>query len=233
MDNPRITSPPSALGQNFTANHATQRSSRRTSSQITSKAPFKAASPKSIPNASIPPPPPPLPPPRHIEDIEAGDDPGWKWGNTGSMGRFGEIGSDVDSLHFSPRNWGKHIGGEVEMGPDPFEERRRESIASMHKYKSPTSKHFYDDRFQDEGYHSLSLGSNIAPQLVFSPLLDICTQYNLSGESIHIPCKRKPLHMCTESDINGWTYDHGLSSKIDLCKLTTGQISLGSKASDR
>jgi hypothetical protein len=28
--------------------------------------------------------PPPLPPPRHIEDLRAGHDPGWQWGNTNS-----------------------------------------------------------------------------------------------------------------------------------------------------
>lgn len=28
--------------------------------------------------------PPPLPPPRHIEDLRAGQDPGWQWGNTNS-----------------------------------------------------------------------------------------------------------------------------------------------------
>lgn len=28
--------------------------------------------------------PPPLPPPRHIEELRAGQDPGWLWGNTNS-----------------------------------------------------------------------------------------------------------------------------------------------------
>jgi hypothetical protein len=30
--------------------------------------------------------PPPLPPPRHIEDLRAGQDPGWQWGNTKDTG---------------------------------------------------------------------------------------------------------------------------------------------------
>jgi hypothetical protein len=33
--------------------------------------------------------PPPLPPPRHIEDLRAGRDPGWQWGNTNNDTGFG------------------------------------------------------------------------------------------------------------------------------------------------
>lgn len=37
--------------------------------------------------------PPPLPPPRHIEDLRAGQDSGWQWGNTNSPKDTGFSGS--------------------------------------------------------------------------------------------------------------------------------------------
>ena len=85
------------------------------------------------------------------------------------------------------------------METDPLEERRHSSIASVHNFKAPEYKNSYDDRFKDEGYHSLSLGSNIAHQLVFPPLLDLHIQCNFSEEPFHTRCRRSPLPMCAES----------------------------------
>lgn len=165
MDHPPITSPPSILVQNFTASHGAQRPSRRSSSHTSSKAGPKVAMPVSIPNTRDDFAPPPLPPPRHLDGLDDGHDPGWRWGNTGSKGGFGSSGlSSVSPVSSLRGNWDKNMGIQVDSGR--MEESRRGSSAS--KTKSP-SKEMLEFRFQDEGYHSLS-GSSLAHQSVFSHL---------------------------------------------------------------
>ena len=159
-----MISTPSIHEPDFTANHASQNSTRRNHSYASSK-PFSKTASMSIPNAKDPSSraPPPLPPPRYIDDIDSNHDPGWRWGNSGNRSGFGSIGTGAVSPASSLRqNWDKR------ESPEAFSERRRDSSASV--LPSPTEMH--DIRFQDEGYHSLSGSSNLQiHQLVLSYLL--------------------------------------------------------------
>lgn len=42
--------------------------------------------------------PPPLPPPRHIDNLNAGQDPGWQWGHTNSPRDTGFGGNRLASV---------------------------------------------------------------------------------------------------------------------------------------
>lgn len=42
--------------------------------------------------------PPPLPPPRHIEDLRAGQDPGWQWGHANNLRDTGFSGNHLATV---------------------------------------------------------------------------------------------------------------------------------------
>ncbi|KAI4138834.1 MAG: hypothetical protein L6R39_006583 [Caloplaca ligustica] len=113
--------------------------------------------------------PPPLPPPRYLEDLAAGSDPGWNWGNTPNHGGFGgNFGSSRSSCSSMRGSWDQRM--EDEGFPErPDYSRRGSSNATV---KSPAGfDRTYDfSRNFDEGYHSLS-GSSLSNHRAISPSL--------------------------------------------------------------
>jgi hypothetical protein len=59
--------------------------------------------------------PPPLPPPRHIENLRAGQDPGWQWGHTNSPRDTGFSGN----RHATVRPGSSLYGGSDSHHPRP------------------------------------------------------------------------------------------------------------------
>lgn len=125
--------------------------------------PFSSSSgPMTVPNARSDEQfaPPPLPPPRYLEDLAAGSDPGWNWGNTPNHGGFGgNFGSSRSSCSSMRGSWDQRM--EDEGFPErPDYSRRGSSNATV---KSPAGfDRTYDfSRNFDEGYHSLS-GSSLS-----------------------------------------------------------------------
>jgi hypothetical protein len=57
--------------------------------------------------------PPPLPPPRHIEDLRAGQDPGWQWGNTNSPIDTGFGGNRLATVRPGSSLYGTSASGHV------------------------------------------------------------------------------------------------------------------------
>ena len=149
MDFTPVTSPPSTLVHDHNANYGRRRSASRSAAMPFSRAPV----PLPIPNARYDPAPPPLPPPRYIDDITAGSDPGWAWGNDPKGGSFGKaIESAMPTSNF-PKSWGKNI---VDRPLEPPVFRRRESSTSTVRSPADTSRGIDFARHQDEGYYSLS-----------------------------------------------------------------------------
>ena len=149
MDFTPVTSPPSTTVHDHNANYGRRRSSSRSAAMPFSRAPV----PLAIPNARYDPAPPPLPPPRYIDNITAGSDPGWAWGNEPKEGNFGKARETAMPASNFPKSWGKTIG---QRPLDQPEFRRRESSTSTVRSPSDTSRGFDFARHQDEGYYSLS-----------------------------------------------------------------------------
>lgn len=154
MDFSRVMSPPSILVHDHNGNHGRRRSTSRSAAMPFSSRPV---GPMAIPNTRHDLPPPPLPPPRHIEDLAAGSDPGWTWGN-GPKGSFGKREPSEAGSNF-PKSWtGKMEEDERKYQfPARREFRREEDSSSI--IRSPTDaerRHRDFTRHQDEGYYSMS-----------------------------------------------------------------------------
>lgn len=150
MDFTRVTSPPSILVHDHNANHGRRRSTTRPAAMPSLRAPV----PLAIPNARSNPAPPPLPPPRYIDNITAGSDPGWAWGNDPMGGNFGKAMESARPTSTFPKSWGKNM---EEKGPlDRPDFTRRESSNSTVRSPVDTSRGSDFARYQDEGYYSFS-----------------------------------------------------------------------------
>lgn len=150
MDFTRVTSPPSIQVHDHKANHGRRRSTSRSTAMPFSRPPV----PLAIPNARYDPAPPPLPPPRYIDDITAGSDPGWAWGNDPKDGSFGKARESARPMSNFPKSWGKNM--EEDRPSDLPDFRRRESSTSTVRSPADMGRGFDFARHQDEGYYSLS-----------------------------------------------------------------------------
>lgn len=170
MDFTPVTTPPSTLVHDHNARHGPRQSTSRSGAMPFSRAPV----PLPIPNARYDPAPPPLPPPRYIDDITAGSDPGWAWGNDPKGGEFGKARESAMPMSNFPKSWGKNI---VDRPLDPPEFRRRESSTSTVRSPVDTGRAFDFSRHQDEGYYSLSgpRSSAMSQQSVYN-----CSSYCVS-----------------------------------------------------
>ena len=88
-----------------------------------------------------------------MDDITAGSDPGWAWGNDPKGGNFGKARESAMPMSKFPKSWGKNM---VDRPLDRPEFSRRESSNSTVRSPVDTSKGFDFARHQDEGYYSLS-----------------------------------------------------------------------------
>ena len=149
MDFTPVTSPPSNRVHDHNANHGRRRSTSRSGAMPSSRAP----APLAIPKASYDTAPPPLPPPRYIDEITAGHDPGWEWGNDSKEETFGKARESAMPMSNFPKSWGKNMANRPLDRP---EFRRRESSTSTVRSPSDTGRGFDFARHQDEGYYSLS-----------------------------------------------------------------------------
>lgn len=157
MDLTRVTSPPSILvhDHNGSHSHGRKRSSSRSAGMPFSSRP-PGPMPMAIPNTRHELAPPALPPPKVINDLTAGSDPGWAWGNNPSE-KFGK--ATGSSANF-PKSWGREMGDNRQAQPPPRPQySRRDSSTST--IRSPTEtdrdRRSHDfTRHQDEGYYSLS-----------------------------------------------------------------------------
>ena len=150
MDFTRVTSPPTIQVHDYNANHGQRRSASRSTAMPFSRPPV----PLAIPNAGYDPVPPPLPPPRYIDEITAGSDPGWAWGNDPKEGNFGKARESAKPMSNFPKSWGKPIEEDEPVVWPDF--RRRESSTSTVRSPVDASRVFDIARHQDEGYYSLS-----------------------------------------------------------------------------
>lgn len=159
MDSTRVTSTPSILVHDHNGNHGRRRSTSRSAGlPSSSRPPGPMPAPMAIPNTRHDLPPPPLPPPRIIDDLIAGNDPGWTWGNDHSGGFGGkQSASMVAGQHF-PKSWDRRMEDNKHPGrPERPQFARRESSTTT--VRSPTDaerRHRDFARQQDEGYYSLS-----------------------------------------------------------------------------
>ena len=103
--------------------------------------------------------PPPLPPPRHIEDIRAGQDPGWQWGNTNSPRDTGFGGNRLATVRPGSSLYGG-AGGSQARPRQPsadYDFRAREpSISlSLDDMSSENSQEHTDDERAAKTRHPL------------------------------------------------------------------------------
>lgn len=167
MDISRVTSPPSIRVYDFNGNDG--RSARS----------LREQGGKPIPNTNQVDVPPPLPPPRFLDDIAAGGDPGWQWGNNSSSGGFGKSGGSVSpgsSLH---GNWDQRMGNDGNS-ERPGYTRQGSSHSTIRSRPDSDRRHGLSSRFIDEGYHSLS-GSSLANQSVYA-----CSLWSLFMFHAHV-----------------------------------------------
>ena len=153
MNTSGIMSPPSIL-----INDTNNMNGPRISSSRTASRPFaRSSGPMAVPNAHreeqyVP---PPLPPPRHIEDLAAGSDPGWRWGNSSNHGGFGGKFASSTSTPSSLRgSWDSRM--EDEGYPDRSDPPPHEHSFSRTNLPPSLDRRYDFSRNIDEGYHSLS-----------------------------------------------------------------------------
>lgn len=167
MDYSRLSSPPSIRIHDHNGSHHAR---KRSTSRPTGSLPSGTPGPMAIPNSRPELPPPPLPPPKFIDDITAGSDPGWAWGNdpSGTFGKRKEPSSMAGSKF--PKSWSNRGEEKREVERDEeYEYRRRQSSTAT--IRSPASSERRHDfaRQQDEGYYSMSgtRPSAMSQQLVY------------------------------------------------------------------
>lgn len=171
MNTSGVMSPPSIHVYDINGTNGGGRSSSRTVGDLFARTPGPMAVPNARTNQHFA--PPPLPPPRYIEDLAAGSDPGWKWGNTPRHDGFGgTFGTSISSSSSWRGSW------DHRMEVDGYSERHEHSPRAGPgvTIKSPPSfeKRYDFSRNVDEGYHSLS-GSSISSHRsvdvwLFSPI---------------------------------------------------------------
>lgn len=171
----RVMSPPSIRVHDHNGSHGRRRSITRPAG-----IPFSSPTPgpMAIPNTRHALAPPPLPPPRFIDDLTAGSDPGWAWGNDPS-GKFGKAGGSTASVGNFPKTWSREREDKMQaQSPDRPQQLHRDSVAANTRPPRDTHRRHHDfARHQDEGYYSLS-GSGISvmsQQSVFAFLLRVST----------------------------------------------------------
>jgi len=150
----RVSSPPSILVHDHNGNHGRRRSTSRSAGMPFSSRP---PVPMAIPNTRHDPPPPPLPPPRYIDDLTAGSDPGWAWGNDPSGG-FGKARRPFKPGLSFPKSWNREMEVKRQAQP-PERPQYMGQDSSGSAVRSPTDadrRHEDFARHQDEGYYSLS-----------------------------------------------------------------------------
>lgn len=154
MERTRVLSPPSILVHDHNSNHGRRQSTTRSAGvPIASRSPM----PMSIPNSRQDRPPPPLPPPRFIDDLTAGSDPGWAWGNDPSGG-FGKAKGAVTAGSNFPKSWNREIDEKRLVhppeGPQYF---KRNSMTPAAGFPMDADRRHQEfSRHQDEGYYSFS-----------------------------------------------------------------------------
>ena len=156
MDFTRVSSPPSILVHDHNGSHGRRRSSSRSTGI---PFPSRPPGPMAIPSTRDDPAPPPLPPPRIIDDLAAGSDPGWAWGNDPS-GKFGKARESFAPASNFPKSWGREMGNKIQVQPPdrPHYSRRESSTSTITSPTETDTDRRYRDfaRHQDEGYYSLS-----------------------------------------------------------------------------
>lgn len=199
MDFTPVTSPPSISIHDHNASHGRRRSTSRPTAMPFSRAPV----PLAIPNARYDQAPPPLPPPRYIDQVTAGSDPGWAWGNDPKGGDFGKARESARPMSNYPKSWGKTMEEDRPAWDQP-ESRRRESSTSTVRSPVDTSRGYDFARHQDEGYYSLSgpRPSAMSQQSVYI--------YSLRLSSLAIVPSQKGKRPITE----GWTFSHYLLAQL-------------------
>ena len=160
MNTSGVMSPPSILIHDINNLNGSRNSSTRTVAKPLSG----SLGPMAVPNAHrdaqyVP---PPLPPPRHIDDLAAGSDPGWRWGNLSNHGGFGG-GNCAASPKFaastrypssSHGSWDSRM--EDEGFPDGSYRSRRDHSITNTNLPPGLDRNYDFSRNIDEGYHSLS-----------------------------------------------------------------------------
>jgi hypothetical protein len=94
--------------------------------------------------------PPPLPPPRHIENLRAGQDPGWQWGNTNSPRDTGFGGNRLATVRPGSSLYGASGSGYPrprEPSTDYVFQDRESSVSRSHDDMSSENsvEHISDD----------------------------------------------------------------------------------------
>lgn len=154
---------------------------RPPSSRMAGRPYSKSPGPMAVPNARSDElfAPPPLPPPRYIEDLAAGSDPGWKWGNLPKHGGFGGSFAFPGSSSSSARgSWDNRM--EDEGFPDRPEDSRRGSSSTTIRSPPSYDRAYNLSRNIDEGYHSLSGSSLVnyrSVNVFFFPYFFCCTLF--------------------------------------------------------
>lgn len=190
MNTSGVASPPSIFVHDMNTMNGPRAPASRMAGRPFSRSPGPMAVPSTRGEEQFA--PPPLPPPRYIEDLAAGSDPGWKWGNTpnhGSFGgNFGNSRSPCSSVHGS---WDHRM--EDEGLPDRPDYSRRGSSNTTIKSSAGFDRAYDFSKNIDEGYHSLS-GSSFASHrsvdpCVFTPkvilLYTPCTMCGIQRQ----PCR--------------------------------------------
>ena len=208
-----VTSPPSIRLNDVNPKCPSSRPSSRELSHG-GRAFGKCSGPMSIPNSMHEDPPPALPPPRHLEDLAAGNDPGWLWGNKiKRSGEFGSKGSGTVSPNSSLRGGSWDTSIETRSSPERPQVVRRDSSTST--IKSTKDTEMYDAfRHGDEGYHSLS-GSSLAYQLVFLRLSSqVSKRQDLSIPAWRMRCHTAKVRHPIETSHSLLRSNSGLNSRL-------------------
>lgn len=158
MDLTRAVSPPTlSSSQHFNLPH-------RSTTRALEMPSASARGPMKIPHSRGEPPPPPLPPPTHMDDIAAGSDLGWAWGNRRDAAKGGDPRGSIGSEASMPQGW--RIKQERDDGfGRPNIARRGSSQATIKPIPEVHGKYDFS-RHHDEGYYSLSGASPVNHQSV-------------------------------------------------------------------